>query len=234
MNTTKNIIAIIPARGGSKGIPHKNIKLLFGKPLIAYTIEAALKSKYLSRVVVSTENKRIAEISSDYGAEVVIRPLDLAQDNTPSLPVFQHVIKYLEAEESYDASIIVILQPTSPLRTIEDIDGTINKFLESNCDSVVSICDVEHLPYCMYTWDNDSLRPLIEGGEKIERRQDAPRIFRINGAVYITKKDIIIKQNKILGDDTRGFIMPQERSLDIDTQIDFDLAEILLKRRKRA
>lgn len=224
-----NILAIIPARGDSKGVPRKNIKNLAGKPLIAYTIEAALNSLYITRVVVSTEDDEISKVAKMYGAKVIKRPEELARDEIPSLLVFQQVITHLEENENYRPDIIVILQPTSPLRTKKDIQNAIEKFFEVNCDSVVSICEVEHTPYWMYTLDGDRIKPVIEGGEKITRRQDAPKVYRLNGAIYVTKRDVILKENRILGEDTRALVMPLERSVDIDTEIDFKLAELLVK-----
>lgn len=228
-NRESKILAIIPARGGSKGIPRKNIRFLCGKRLIAYAIETALNSKLIDRVVVSTEDEEIAKITLAYGAEVIPRPLELAQDDTPSLPVYKHAINYLEQIENFHPDIIVILQPTSPLRTVKDIDRAIQKFLETECDSVVSVCEVEHSPHWIYTLEGDSLKPVIEGGEKITRRQDAPETCRLNGAIYVTYRDIIMEQNRVLGGDMRAYIMPVERSVDIDTGIDLKLAELLMK-----
>jgi CMP-N,N'-diacetyllegionaminic acid synthase len=227
-----NILAIIAARGGSKGIPRKNVRLLCGKPLIAYTIEAALGSKGINRVVVSTEDEEIAKVSKEYGAEVVTRPPELARDDTPSLPVFQHAIGHLQETDDYRPQVIVILQPTSPLRTIEDIDRAIEQFLEARCDSVVSVCEVEHPPYWMYTLEGDRLKPVIKGGEKVTRRQDAAKVYRLNGAVYVTGNDIIMGGSRVLGRDTRAYVMPLERSIDIDTELDFKLAELLIKERE--
>jgi len=230
--TRPKIIAVIPARGGSKTIPRKNIRLVNGKPLIYYTIAEALKSKYLGRIIVSTEDEEIAQIAKEYGAEVVARPRELAQDDTPSLPVVQHVIKYLEETEGFSPDTIVVLQPTSPLRTVEDIDEAIQKFWESECDSVVSVCEVEHPIQWMYRLDGDRLKPLVRGGEKVTRRQDAPAIYRLNGAVYVTGRNVIMKQNRILGNDTRAYIMPPARSIDIDSEIDLKLAELLIRERE--
>jgi CMP-N-acetylneuraminic acid synthetase len=140
-----NVIAIIPARGGSKGIPRKNIRLLAGKPLIAYTIEAAFTSK-MDKVIVSTEDEEIAEISKKYGAEVIERPKGLAKDETPTIDVIFHVLEILKAK-NYNPDIVVLLQPTSPLRNAEDIYNAIKLFLDSDCESVVSVCEVEHPPY---------------------------------------------------------------------------------------
>ena len=229
MSKKPNIIAIIPARGGSKSCPRKNIKLLNDKPLIYYTINEAKKSKYLGRLIVSTEDSEIAEIARQYEAEVIGRPVELAQDDTPSLPVYQHVIRYLEEVEDFYPNIIVVLQPTSPCRVVENIDGAIEKFLGAGCDSVVSVCEVQHPPHWMYSLECDRLKPIIEGGEKVTRRQDAPKTYRLNGAVYVIHRDVIMEQNRVMGNDTRPFIMPLESSIDLDTDLDFRLAELLVK-----
>lgn len=227
----RNILAIIPARGGSRGIPRKNVRLLCGKPLIVYTIEAAFSSKLINRVVVSTEDKEIADISKEHGAEVINRPPELAQDNTPSLPVFQHASKHLEEMEDYRPEIIVILQPTSPLRIAEDIDRAIEEFLDAEYDSVVSVCEVEHTPHWMYTIVEERLKPLTANGNNVVRRQDAPKVYRLNGAVYVIGRETIMKENRVLGRNTKAYIMPFERSIDIDTELDFKLAELLMKER---
>ncbi|MFC1926569.1 cytidylyltransferase domain-containing protein [Chloroflexota bacterium] len=225
-----NTIAIIPARGGSKGVPRKNIRLLAGKPLIAYSIEVALKSKLIDRVLVSTEDNEIAEIAAKFGAEVIKRPQELARDNTPSLPVFQHVIRYLDQEEGYHPETIVVLQPTSPLRTEEDIEQAMKKLSETNCDAVVSVCDLEHPPDWMYVLDGDKLKYFIRDENRVHRRQDAAKVYRSNGAIYITRRDVIIEQNSLFGKDTRAILMPPERSIDIDSEIDLELAELLIKK----
>jgi len=224
------IMAIIPARGGSKGLPRKNVRPLNGKPLIYYTIREAQKSKFLERIVVSTEDQEIAELAKSYGAEVITRPAYLAMDDTLSLPVFQHAIRYLEDVDNSYHDVIVILQPTSPLITAADIDGAISKYLQTGCSSVVSICKTEHPPHWMYTLKGDILKSIIEGGEKVTRRQDTPEVYRLNGAISVTHRDSIMKQNRIITDDTRAFIMPAERSVDIDTEIDLILAEVLMRK----
>jgi len=228
-----DIVAIIPARGGSKGIPRKNVKLLCGKPLIAYAIEAALSSKYIGRVVVSTEDKEIAEVAGEYGAEVIERPAELARDDTSSFLVCQHVIRYLEEIKNFYPDVVVVLQPTSPRRIVEDVDRAVEKFLEADCDTVVSVCEAEHPPHWMYTLEGDRMKPVIPGGEKITRRQDTPKIYRLNGAVYVTSRDIIMNENRVLGNDTRAYIMPIERSIDIDTELDFQFADLLMKKGER-
>jgi len=225
------IVAIIPARGGSRSLPRKNAKLLCGKPLITYTIEAALNSRYIDRVIVSTEDKEIVEISGEYSAEVIERPLNLAQSDTPSFSVLQQVVKHLERVENFRPGILVILQPTSPLRTVKDIDGAVEKFLNTDCDSVVSVCRVEQPLQWMYILEGDRLKSTIESGEEITRRQDAPEVYRLNGAVYVTRRDVIIRQGKLISNDARAYIMPLDRSVDIDNELDFKFAELLMKER---
>jgi len=229
MKEQRSIIAIIPARGGSKGISRKNIKLLDGKPLIYYTINEAQKSRYIQGFFVSTEDAEIAKVAKQYGCEVIPRPFELALDDTPSFPVYQQAIKYLEGTGTIKPSIVVILQPTSPLRTVDDIDNAIYEFLRVGCSSVVSVCEVEHPPEWMYKLDGDRLRLLLKEGNKVTRRQDSLETYRLNGAVYVTTRDIIMKRNGIIGADTRAYIMPQERSIDMDSSVDFALAEMMIK-----
>jgi len=232
-NPRPDILAIIPARGGSKGVPRKNTRLLAGKPLIAYSIEAAFRSNLIDRVVVSTEDEGIAGISERHGARVIRRPLELAQDDTPSLPVLQHVIRHLADAEEPHPDIIVILQPTSPLRTVADIDTAIEMFVEKGCDSVVSVCEVEHPLEWMYTLTGDRLESVVKGDQKVARRQDAAGVYyRLNGAVYVTSRHVIMKENRVLGRDTRAYIMPSDRSVDIDSELDFALAELLVSQRQ--
>ena len=228
----RNILAIIPARGGSRGIPRKNIRLLCGKPLIAYTIETALSSKLIDRAVVSTEDEEIAEVSKKWGAEIITRPSELARDDTPSLPVLQHAIGYLEEVKDYHPEIIVILQPTSPLRIVDDIDSAIEEFLKGGYQSIASVCEAEHPPHWMYTLAGSRLKPVIRGGEKVIRRQDAPKVYRLNGAVYVSSRDTTMKENRVLCRHTRAYIMPVERSIDIDTELDLKLAELLMRERE--
>ena len=228
---SNNIVGIIPARGGSKSVPGKNVRTLRGKPLIYYSIREAQRSSYLNRFVVSTEDKEIARIARGYGVEVIERPYELAQDDIPSLLVYQHVIRYLEEVENFYPDIIVALQPTCPLRRAEDMDEAIKKFLEIGCDSVVSVCEIEHPPEWMYTLEGDRLKTVIKGGEKVTRRQDAAKVYRLNGAVYVTRRDVIMKENRVLGKNTRAYVMPPDRSIDIDTELDFKIAELLMRGR---
>lgn len=215
------------ARGGSKGITRKNIKLLAGKPLIHYTITEAKKSKYLSYIVVSTEDVEITNLVEKYGVDVVKRPDELSADDTPTSHVVQHVIKFLQEKENQNFNIIVILQPTSPLRLVSDIDGAIEMFMKKKCDSVVTVSEVQHPPHWMYTIERDVLVPIIKE-KNILRRQDAPKIFQLNGAVFVTSKEYLFKNNLIFSGETRPYIMPIERSVDIDSPLDLKLAELII------
>jgi len=225
-----NIVSIIPARGRSKEISRKNIRKLKGKPLIFYTIREAKKSKFLSRIVVSTDDEKIAKISKGYGVYVIKRPKKLSKDTTPSEAVFKHAIKYLEKNEGFHADIVVILQPTSPLRKANDIDNSIKKFLNSNCSCVVTVCQTPHTPYWMYRISrNDKLEKLIKSKKVIKRRQDAPIVYQLNGAVYVFDAKKIMKDESIISGDVRPYIMPYERSIDIDNMFNLKLADFLLK-----
>lgn len=225
-----NTVVIIPARGKSKGIPRKNIRNLAGKPLIAHTIEAAKKAKHVNRVIVSTDDEEILRIAGLYGAEVpFIRPKELAGDDTPSLMVIQHAVRYLEDVEGYTVGIVVILQPTSPLRGEGRIDEAVEKLLKTGADSVITVCKVKHHPFWDFTAKEDRLYPFSEKGITISRRQDLPEIYAVNGAVYAVKRDVLFKQNSVFGKDTRAVVMPYEESVDIDDYFDLFIAEMVLK-----
>ena len=226
-------LALVPARGGSKGISKKNIKSLAGKPLIVYTIEAALQSQHRLRVVVSTDDEEIAEIAQAAGAEVpFLRPPELAQDETPTLTVIQHALQWLEQHEAYQPELVVLLQPTSPLRRSEHIDQALELLLSSGADSVVSLCEVEHSPYWMKNVDAvGRVSSFISMKEEYTRRQALPKVYRLNGAIFVTRTEVIIQGKRLLGDDNRAYIMDQGDSIDIDTELDFKLAELLIKER---
>ena len=231
MMKEQKTLAVITARGGSKGIPQKNIRPLLGKPLIVYTIQAALKSKTLNKLIVSTDDETIANVSREYGAEVpFIRPKHLATDTATSLSVLQHAANYLSEKEGYLADIIVCLQPTSPLCSAEDIDKAITLCISTGADSVVSLCQVEHHPYWMKKVVEGKVYPLMEvDDEKYPRRQDLPPVYQLNGAIYVTRRKVLMEEEKVLGEHTLAYIMPQERSVDIDTPIDLKLAELVMK-----
>ncbi len=229
------ILAVVPARGGSKGLAQKNVRPLAGKPLIAYTIEAALGSRYGLRVVVSTDDEKTASVAQEAGAQVpFMRPPVLAEDATPMFPVVKHAVQWLAQHESYEPDLIVLLQPTSPLRRAEHIDEAIELVLSSGADSAVSLCETEHSPYWMQVVDSKGMvKPFMDARKEHTRRQNLPTVYRLNGAVLVTRRTVL-NQGRLLGDNTRAFIMDREVSVDIDDEIDFLLAEMLIQRRQGA
>lgn len=224
MITEKKVLAIIPARGGSKGIPRKNVRELSGKPLIAWTIEEAKKSKYIDQLILSSEDPEIIEVAKKYGCDVpFIRPEYLAQDTTPGIDPVLHALNKLS-----DYNYVILLQPTSPLRLTEDIDGCIEKMLEIEAPACVSVTEPDKSPYWMYTIrENDRMQPLIPQKEITVRRQDLPAVYALNGAVYVAQTDWLLETKSFLTNETTAFIMPKSRSYDIDTEEDWLLCEFI-------
>jgi N-acylneuraminate cytidylyltransferase/CMP-N,N'-diacetyllegionaminic acid synthase len=221
------ILALIPARGGSKGIPRKNIKPLAGKPLIGWTIEAALQSGSIASVVVSTEDEEIAEVARRHGAQVpFLRPAELAQDNTPSIDPVLHAIDQFKQHD-----FLLLLQPTSPLRTVEDIDACIRLAADNGAQSVVSVSEPGTHPYWMYRLGPDQrLTPLLEV-EPVSRRQDLPPVYAPNGAIYLVHIESLRRHRRFVTTESMAYIMPPERSVDLDNMLDWKLAELLFKER---
>jgi len=223
------ILGIIPARAGSKSIKDKNIKPLAGRPLIAWSIKAGLKCKAIDKLVVSTDSKKYAQLSQFYGAEIIDRPSALAQDDSAMIPVLQHAVKTVE-KKGTKVSLVVLLDPTSPLRQVKDIEKCLLLIKKPQTDSVATVCETEHNPYyVMAGVNNDYLNyPLFKPQKQIHRRQDAPKVFRLNAAVYVIKKEVLMK-GKIFTQKTRVVEMSQEQSSHIDSLVDFRYAEFLLK-----
>jgi CMP-N-acetylneuraminic acid synthetase len=231
------VLGVIPARGGSKGIPRKNIRALAGKPLLQYTAESALAAKRLTRVVLSTEDAEIAEVGRRCGLEVpFLRPAELAQDNTPTLPVLQHVVGALEAVgQRYDA--VCLLQPTSPMRWSQDIDACIELLTDAEADSVVTLLPVpaQYNPHWVYFRGDDGFFRLSTGeANPIPRRQALPPAFRREGSVYVTRRDVLMRQNSLYGSKLAGYVLAASRSVDLDTPEDWERAEELLRSRVAA
>jgi CMP-N-acetylneuraminic acid synthetase len=226
------VIGIITARGGSKGVPGKNIRPLAGKPLLVWTAEAALAAKRLARVVLSTDDEAIAEVGRAAGIDVpFLRPAELARDTTPSLPVLQHAVAALEAVgEHCDA--ICLLQPTNPLRTSTTIDACIDLFERGGADAVVTLLPVpaEYNPHWVYFADADGLlRPALGEATPIPRRQELPPAFHREGSVYITQRDVLVEQNSLYGKRILGHVVDPARSVNIDTLEDWHRAEALIQ-----
>jgi len=231
------VLGVIPARGGSKGIPRKNLAPLGGRPLIAYTCDAARESRRLTRVVVSTDDEEIASVAGRLGIEVpFLRPASLAADDTPMVEVLVHAVASLEARDAYRPAAIVLLQPTSPFRRGGHIDAAVDLLESSGADSVVSVVAVPHqfTPSSLLRLDGDRVVPWTEGTAPT-RRQDKPLLFARNGpAVLAVRTRVLVEQNALYGADTRGLPMTREESLDIDDTFDLEVADLLIGARWRS
>jgi CMP-N-acetylneuraminic acid synthetase len=226
------VLGIVPARGGSKGIPRKNITPLLNKPLLVYTADAALAAQRLARVVLSTEDEEIAQVGRQCGLDVpFLRPRELARDETPTIPVLQDVVLKLEATgESYDA--VFILQPTNPLRRPEDIDGAIDLLVRTGADSVISFVDVgEKHPARMkfIAPDGQVIDPPFSEQFEGQRRQDLPKLYLREGSVYVMRRAVLMEQHSLKGSDCRAWMIAPERACNIDTSFDLFIAEQMLK-----
>lgn len=226
-NVKQKILGIIIARGQSKRIPRKNLKLLNSKPLISYSIKAALASKIITDVIVSTENLEIARVAKKYGARIpFMRPESLASDNSLVFPVIQHAVTEIEKIEG-KIDKVVLIQSTSPLVISEDIDGAIQKMVTEKTSSCVSIKQVKDRPEWMFFKKGIKFVPYTTPSSL--RTQDLPELYCLNGAVYVSSRDTIMKRNRLTDwDNMSAYVMPQERSVDIDEIEDFELAEFLM------
>ncbi len=225
-------IAIIPARAGSKRLSQKHILLLNGKPLIAWTIEAAIESGVFDEIVVNTDCHDIATIAKEYGAKVpFIRPSHLAEDHTPTIDVIKHTLEWYIAKQVF-FNEVVLLQPTSPLRDGSDIREAWGLYLQSQTESVVSVCEIEHPIQWTYSLNEElGLTALFE--DNLKRSQEYEKNYRLNGAIYITKSKSIIKDKELFSvSNNVGYVMPKYKSVDIDVKEDFQIAEIFLSRKK--
>ena len=227
MINNKRVIALIPARGGSKRLPQKNILPLAGKPLIGWTIEAAKQSSYIDRIIVSTDDSTIADISLLFSAEVPeLRPNFLATDEAKTEDVVLHILdKFIEDEE-----ILIILQPTSPLRTSKHIDESLEFFNKKSADAIISVCQCEHSPLWTNTLpENLSMNNFIDKINNV-RSQELPNYYRLNGAIYCYSIKEIISQNKLFyNDNTFAYIMEKEHSIDVDDSLDFKYCQFFLE-----
>lgn len=243
MKKTPNILAVIPARGGSKRVPRKNIKPMAGKPLIYYMINAALKSRMVTQVCLSSDDAEILRTAEKLGGKklhIIERPKKLATDKAPTLPVVQHALKEMEKRLGVVFDYVVLLQPNSPLITAEDVDAAIELLIKKKADSVVSVYQVNSFhPVKMKVIQKDgSLAQAVPSmPETIFRRQDLSAVYKRNGGIYVVTRDMVVTGNFSLGffcgPTTYPYIMPEEASIDIDTPVDFLLAGLLLKARQR-
>tara|TARA_R110002074_G_scaffold402118_1_gene603810 strand:- start:4703 stop:5383 length:681 start_codon:yes stop_codon:yes gene_type:complete len=223
------VLAIIPARGGSKGILKKNLIDVAGKPLIAWTIEAALNSKYIDTIVVTSDNKEILEFSSTYQNVINIeRPVSLAEDSSPTEPVISHVLETLEDVDDYD--YLILLQPTSPLRTSEDINDAISLISSSVATSLISVTEPNHHPLKSFVKDSKGfLKGLINNQFPFMPRQELPEVFQPNGAIYVVEVKEFLKNNKLFTQKTIEFLMLSSKSIDVDSLKDVKTIEDQLK-----
>lgn len=231
MSDKAKVLGLIPARGDSKGVPRKNIKLLCGRPLLEYTAESALASLSLSRVILSTDDEEVAEVGLRCGLEVpFLRPAELATDDTPMLPVVQHAVRWMEQlGERVDA--ICLLQPTNPLRRAKDIDGCIELLMQSEADAVVTVLPVpaEYNPHWVYFENDGGCLYLSTGdGSPITRRQDLPPAFHREGSVYVTRRDVVMEGNSLYGERLIGYRLDSAATVNIDTTEDWQRAAVML------
>ena len=225
------ILAIIPARGGSKGVKRKNLRILGNKPLINWSIEEVKKSKLINKIVVSTEDDEIAQVSENAGVCVIKRPMELALDDSPTIEAIIYTLDKLK-NQNYIPDYVMLLQCTTPFRTSKDIDNAIKLLIENEkkADSLISVSLEESIPYWLKTIDNDGvLYDFIKyDKKKFTRRQDFKKVYRLNGAIYISKIDKIYENRSFESKRTMSYIMDKQSSIDIDTENDLNYAEFIL------
>lgn len=225
-----SIIGILPARGGSIGIPGKNIKMLAGKPMLAWSIEAALQSQSLEHVIVSTDDEEIAKIARQHGVEVpFLRPPELASDTASSLEVVLHALEWLHLHRHAHPEFVLLLQPTSPLRSADDIRRAVKLQREKNADAVVSVCPAPHPPHWYRQIAPSGV--LIHSAEGPTRRQEGESFYQLNGAIYLIRVETLLQTRTFMPNPTQALVMPVARSVDVDTPFDFCMADLLLRAR---
>ena len=222
----KTFLAIIPARGGSKRLPRKNVLRLNGKPLVSWSIEAGLKSKYIDKVIVTSDDDEILDLAKEFSADIIRRPSDLASDTATTFMAIAHTIKNLE---EYD--YIVLLQPTSPLREEKHIDEAIVLLNKKNADAVISVCEMDHSPLWSNTLDDSlSMRGFLKEEVLNKRSQDLETFYRLNGSIYICKTEKLLEEKRFfLKENIYAYLMDRKSSIDIDEEIDFKIASVLME-----
>jgi N-acylneuraminate cytidylyltransferase len=222
------VLTIIPARGGSKGVPRKNLKIVGGKPLIAWTILAAKESNFGRNIVVSTEDLEIQQVSEEYGVEIIERPMNLAQDSTPMIEVVQHALTEFEKTKGLSVEYILLLQPTSPLRTANDINAALVSLVNSSADSILSVYRLENYhPSKMYTIEEGYLDPIARSLSQ-PCRQNLVTTYHRNGAIFACQRSLFEEERCLWGGKILPYVMPREQSIDIDSFDDLDRAQRLI------
>jgi CMP-N-acetylneuraminic acid synthetase len=232
------VLAVVPARGGSKGIPRKNLQLLAGKPLVAHAVDVARAARLVSRVVCSTDDAEIAEAARAAGAEVpFLRPADLATDASEDWPVFVHALEFLDTHEGWRPDLIVNLRPTSPLRTPRHVDDAIRLLIDTGADSVKAVCLARQHPHKMWLRaPGGGIEPFLKTPFRLDRGPDVPRaeledVYWQNGVVDVTRRQVILEQGVMIGKTVAGLVTEPLESIDIDTPLDLKLAELLMAQR---
>lgn len=232
------VLAIIPARGGSKGIPRKNIVMLGGQPVIAWAIQAGVQARLVDRVIVSTDDQEIADVARQYGGEVpFLRPAELAADDTPDLPVFQHAVRWLEEHEGFRPEIIVNLRPSSPLRRSQHVDAAIQLLLDTGADSAKSVCLARQHPHKMWRLRGSTLHSFQRTRMRLARGPDVARadlepIYWQNGVVDVMRRELLMERNMTIGGVVAGLVTDPEDSVDLDGPLDLLVAQALIERRR--
>jgi CMP-N-acetylneuraminic acid synthetase len=228
------ILGLIPARGGSKGVPRKNLASLAGKPLIQYTFDAALGSRELDDVLLSTDDEEIAEAGRRAGVAVpFLRPANLAEDATPMLAVVEHALDYVEGQGNRVGAVMV-LQPTSPLRTSLHIDEAIHMYRKTRPPGVVSVCEVKEHPYELVALEDGHLRRAFHRPAAVSRRQDYPAFYYVNGAIYLISRETVAKERSLIPSGSIPYVMDRRDSLDVDEPLDLQLVECFLTKDRQS
>ena len=229
------LLTIIPARGGSKGIPKKNIAPLADKPLIAWVIEAARASQNITRLVVDSDSPEIAEVAREWGAETpYLRPAEYARDDTPSITTLQHALRWLEEHEGYIPDYLMCLQAVTPFLTTADIDGAVALALAKKAEAVVSVAPLKHPPQWLKKVDDDQrLQDYYSGQTFVARRQDVTPAYELNGAIYMARPQLLLEQGTWYAQQTYAYVMKNEVWVDIDTPFDLQLADLVMRHLKK-
>lgn len=227
-------ICTICARGGSKGVKNKNIRELLGKPLIAYTLEQARECQLFDLIAVSSDSKKILDIAQEYGADILVnRPPELATDRSAKIPAIQHCVKESERRSGKRFDLVVDLDATSPLRVPEDIQGAVSLLETEKVGNVITATPARRSPYFnLVELGKDSVVRLSKPlNQPIVRRQDSPECFDMNASIYVWQRDVLFNAPTVFNADTRLFLMPEDRSIDIDSELDFEIVELLIRKK---